>query len=168
LTSQEADTYAKFFHAIEQSGDEFRSTVYCFGEEEGEVWAMCRWLRARKFVYEDVIAMIQEATKVRQEAKAMDFYPNPVDALGCDAGLFFAQYPQLYYGYSKKGVPFFYSKPGLLNVDGIEQITTLDGIIKFHWYVMMHDYANRLRLQKAKNPKEFKRYVQYHTFCACA
>lgn len=160
LTSEEADTYERFRKEVEARGDDFRSTVFCFGEEEGEVWALTRWLRARKFVYDDVIAMIEEATNVRKDAKKDDFYPNPADALGCDAALYFAMYPQLYYGNSKHGVPLYFSKAGVLNVDGVEQITTLDGIIKFHWFIMMHDYANRLRAQKARDPN-FKRYVAF-------
>lgn len=157
LTKDEAETYFKFRDEVESRKGDFRDTVYSFGEEEGQVWALCRWLRARKFVYDDVIKMIEEATEVRKEAKAHDFYPNPVDALGVDSSLFFAQYPQLYTGFTKEGIPIFISKPGILNVDGMECITTLDGILKFHWHVMMHDFANRLRAQKAKDPEKFKR-----------
>ena len=157
LTSDEADTFFRFKEEIQRrDDDDFKSTVYCFGPEEGEVWALTRWLRARKFVYQDVISMIEEATQVRASAKKDDFYPNPSVALGCDAALYFAMYPQLYYGNSKTGVPLYFSKAGVLNVDGVEQITTLDGIIKFHWFIMMHDYANRLRAQKKKDP-QFKR-----------
>jgi hypothetical protein len=158
LTPTEAIIFEEFRKQVEQRGGEFQETVYCFGPEEGEVWALCRWLRARKFVLEDVLKMVEEATQVRKSAKDKDFYPNPVDALGVDENLFFSQYPQLYHGVAKNGAPVFISKPGILNVDGMECITTLDGIIKFHWYVMMHDFANRLREQKKKNP-EFKRYV---------
>jgi hypothetical protein len=159
LTKEEADVYFKFKDTVEKRGGEFRETVYSFGEEEGEVWALCRWLRARKFVYDDCVKMIEEATQVRKEAKSKEFYPNPVDALGVDPSVFFAQYPQLYNGVTKLGVPVFISKPGILNVDGIECITTLDGIIKFHWHVMMHDFANRLLSRKAASPDEFKRYA---------
>lgn len=160
LTKEETDVFFKFQAEMEKRGGEFRDTVYCFGEEEGEAYATCRWLRARKFVYEDIVKMVEEATEVRKAAKAVDFYPNSVDALGCDSSLFFDQYPQLYSGFAKNGAPIYISKPGILNVDGMECITTLDGIIKFHWYIMMHDFANRLRAQKAKDPENFKRYVQ--------
>lgn len=158
LTSEEADIYFKFKDEVYKRGGDFKDTVFSFGEEEGEVWALCRYLRARKFVLDDVIKMVEEATAVRKDAKAMNFYPEPVDALGCDAALFYAQYPQLYCGYTKTGVPVFISKPGILNVDGMEAITTLDGILKFHWYIMMHDFAKRLRSQKAKDPDKFKRF----------
>jgi hypothetical protein len=157
LTQEESDVFFKFRAELEKRGGEFRDTVYCFGEEEGEAFALSRWLRARKFVYEDVIKMVEEATQVRKHPKAKEFYPDPVDALGCEAALFFDQYPQLYSGIAKNGAPIFISKPGILNVDGMECITTLDGIIQFHWHVMMHDFANRLRVQKAENPDKFKR-----------
>jgi len=152
LTKDEIDVFVQFKAEVEKRDEAFKSTIYCFGEEEGEVWAYCRWLRARKYVLADVLTMIEEATETRKEARAMDFYPNPVDALGVEASLFFAQYPQVYTGFAKNGAPIFISKPGILNVDGMECITTLDGIIKFHWYVMMHDFAQRLRKQKAKDP----------------
>jgi len=158
LTKDETETYFEFKAEVEKRGGEFRETVFCFGEEEGECWALCRWLRARKFVYDEVIKMVEQATETRKDAKAKDFYPNPVDALGVDSSLFFALYPQLYTGSAKSGVPLFISKPGILNVDGMECITTLDGIIKFHWHIMMHDFANRLRAQKAKSPDTFKRF----------
>lgn len=158
LTQQECDCYFRFKEEIDRRGGEFRETVFSMGEVEGEAWALGRWLRARKFNFQDTVKMVEEATQVRKAAKAKSFYPNPVDALGVDASLFFAQYPQLYSGYTKQGVPVFISKPGILSVDGMECITTLDGILKFHWHVMMHDFANRLRAQKAKNP-DFKRCV---------
>lgn len=65
---------------------------------------------------------------------------DPKEALGCDPSLFLAQYPQLYSGKSKIGCPVFISKPGLLNVDTIECITTMDGILNFHWYGMYRIY----------------------------
>lgn len=168
LTSDEADTYFKFKATVEESGADFKDTVFSFGEEEGEVYALTRWLRARKYVYDDVITMVQAATDCRKEAKSKDYYPNPVDALGCEASLFFSMYPQLYTGFAKNGAPIYISKPGILNVDGMEQATTLEGIIKFHWYIMMHDFANRLRQQKKKEPEKFKRYVpiDFEKMCA--
>lgn len=159
MTKEEASIFMELKAEVEKRGGDFRDTVYSFGEVEGEAYAMGRWLRARKYVIVDVIKMIEEATEVRKSAKAVNFYPNAVDALGVDKSLFFAQYPQIYSGFTKRGVPVFFSKPGVLNVDGMECITTLDGILKFHWHIMMHDFAERLRKQKANDPENFKKYV---------
>mmetsp|Transcript_5621 Transcript_5621/g.10905 ORF Transcript_5621/g.10905 Transcript_5621/m.10905 type:complete len:440 (-) Transcript_5621:157-1476(-) len=152
LTEEEVATFMKFRDEVEKRGGEFKSTVYSFGDIEGEAFCLTRWLRARKFKYDDVIAMIEEATEVRTSARGQDFYPDPVQALGCEPSVFMAQYPQLYHGHAKNGCPVFISKPGVLNVDGMECITTLDGILKFHWHVMMHDYTSRLKKHKEANP----------------
>jgi hypothetical protein len=157
LTKAECDVYFRFKAELEKRGQDVKDTVYSFGEEEGEAWCLTRWLRARKFVFEDVVKMIQDATEVRKQAKGEDFYPDPKAALGVDTALYVANYPQLYTGMAKNGVPLYISKPGVLNVDAIECITTLDGIVKYHWHVMMHDFANRLRQHKEKVPT-FTRY----------
>lgn len=161
LTAEECEIYTKFKAEIAKRGKDFKDTVYCFGEEEGEAFALCRWLRARKYDYEEVIKMVEEATETRKSAKQMDFYPEPEAALGCDMSIYFAQYPQLYSGFAKNGCPVFISKPGVLNVDAVECITTIEGIVKFHWFIMMHDFANRLRNQK-KADNNFKRFE-----CVC-
>lgn len=95
--------------------------------------------------------MIEEATETHKSPRENDYYADPTVALGCEVSLYFAQYPQLYTGKAKNGAPIFISKPGVLNVDAVECITTLDGILKFHWFVEMHDFGNLLRREKEKN-----------------
>jgi CRAL/TRIO domain len=101
--------------------------------------------------------MVEEATECRKDPKGSDFFKDPAQALGCDMALYMSQFPQLYSGYDKRGIPLFFSKPGVLNVDAVDCITTLDGIIKFHWFFMVHDFGERLRSQKAKEP-DFNRF----------
>jgi hypothetical protein len=165
LTLAEAKTFFLFKTEIEKRGGEFHDTIYCFGEAEGEAWALTRWLRARKYVLADVLKMVEEATECRKEAKSQDFYPDPSAALGVDFTIYVSQYPQLYTGFAKNGVPLYISKPGVMNVDGVECLTTLDGIIKYHWNVMMHGFANRLRAQKKEDPN-FTRCVCYKHLCS--
>mmetsp|Transcript_10782 Transcript_10782/g.16960 ORF Transcript_10782/g.16960 Transcript_10782/m.16960 type:complete len:452 (-) Transcript_10782:155-1510(-) len=157
LTDEEADVYFKFKAEIAERDADFRDTIFSFGEGEGEVWALCRWLRARKFVYEDVIKMVEEATVCRATAKQHNFYPDPKQALGCDISHYVHQYPQCYSGVAKNGAPIFISRPGILDVDAVECLTTLDGILKFHWFVMMCDFGDKLRAQKEKDA-HFKRF----------
>jgi hypothetical protein len=57
-------------------GGDFRETVYCFGEEEGETYTLCRWLRARKFDLAETIKMVEEATVVRSEPRKCNFFPG--------------------------------------------------------------------------------------------
>jgi len=156
LTREEGDIYVKFREEVEKRGGSFKSTVYSFDEEE-EAYCLTRWLRARKYVLTDAITMVEEATECRSAPSQHDFYPDPEKTLGVDPAIFISQYPQLYSGFSKTGCPVFYSKPGQLEIDGIECITTHEAILDYHWYVMQHDYRNRLSGFKKSNP-DFKRF----------
>mmetsp|Transcript_22498 Transcript_22498/g.53093 ORF Transcript_22498/g.53093 Transcript_22498/m.53093 type:complete len:461 (-) Transcript_22498:445-1827(-) len=152
LTDAEADTYLKFKEVVDLRGGDFQDTVFCFGKQEGEVYALTRWLRARKYVFEDVMIMVEEATKCQAAAKKAGYYADPAQALGCPEAVYNRQYPQVYSGIAKNGMPVFFSKIGVLNIDAVECITTISNIVKYHWYVQMHDFTNRLREHKKKNP----------------
>ena len=150
-------TKAKFRQEVNKRGGEFHNTIYSFSHAETEAYTLTRWLRARKYNLADTISMVEQATLVRSKPRQQDYYPNPQSALGCNPQIFMYQYPQLYSGFSKIGCPVFYSKPGLLEVDGVECITTLEGILKYHWHVMQHDYKRRLLEFQRDNPS-FKRF----------
>lgn len=157
LTQEELSTFVKFQKEVESRGGEFKNTVYSFTDVEGEAYTLTRWLRARKYNLKDTVDMVCEATECRNDPRKHDYYPDGTEALGVDPSIFLALYPQLYTGFSKTGCPVFYSKPGVINIDGIECITNIGGIIKYHWHVMQHDYKRRLLKFKEENP-EFCRF----------
>jgi len=157
LTQEEAQVFIKFRDVIDRRGGEFRNTVYSFTSKEGEAYTLTRWLRARKYVYEDVIKMVEEAIECRAQSRAQDYYPDPVAALGIHPCIYIRQFPQLYAGYAKNGCPIFISKPGVLNIDAVECVTSLDAIINYHWHIMQHDYLKRLLSYKSKN-SDFVRF----------
>lgn len=161
LTETQADVYFKFRDVVIARGGDFKDTVYSFGEEEGEVYALCRWCRARKYVFDDITKMVEEATACRAAAKAANFYPDPIPALGVETSLYVAQYPQVYSGFAKNGSPCYYSKMGMLNTEAIECLTTVSSIVKYHWNVMMHDFKARLHSHK-KNDPSFNKFE-----CVC-
>ena len=66
--------------------------------------------------------------------------------------------PQLYTGHSLSGAPVFISKPGILNTDGVACVTNLEGILRYHWHAMIHDFASRLRAKRCEDPEVFKRF----------
>ena len=121
-----------------------------------------RWLRARKFVLEDTIKMVEEATECTSSARKHDFFPSPSLALGCDSTFYIQQYPQVYYGHAKNGCPVFYSKPAQIDMKAIECLTSLANIINFHWNAMMHDFVSKLKDQYVSSNGSFKRYA-----CVC-
>jgi len=158
LSEEEYRVFKQFREEVRLRDDVFRSTVFSFERAyEEESYALCRWLRARKFVLSNVIRMVEEAATNRADAAAFDFFPNPHHALGVEACIYHSQYPQFYHGYAKGGFPLFISKVGCTNTAGLECCVTTKGILNFHWYDMMHDYVQQLKQQAKLNPA-FKRY----------
>lgn len=101
--------------------------------------------------------MVSQATAVRSRAGCADFYPDGHLALGVEPSVYHTQYPQMYYGYAKGGHPLFISKVGQLNAEGIACVTTMSGILNYHWHDMMHSYIRQLERQRLTNPR-FQRY----------
>ena len=102
--------------------------------------------------------MVEEATQCRHEPSKRDFYPDGHAALGVEPSVYHAQYPQMYYGYAAGGHPLFISRVGRLNAEGVSCVTTMDGILHYHWHDMMHSYVKRLDRQRRKSDGSFKRY----------
>lgn len=157
LTEAEYQIYLQFKEWIFAQPRDVVSTVFHYGADEPMEYGLCRWLRARKFKMDDLKIMIKDATEISAEARKEGFYPDAEAALGAPVSVFLSQYPQLYCGHTNNGCPVFISKPGALNVQGIECLTTIPGIIRYHWYAQMHDFNNRLWERRRAN-KEFNRF----------
>lgn len=95
--------------------------------------------------------MVEEAVVCRRKHYQRNFYTAAKDALGTELSIYVAQYPQLYTGMSKRGNPLFFSKPGVLNVSGLECITTIEGILRYHWHEMINSFGGQLQ----KNTKQY-------------
>jgi hypothetical protein len=163
LTESEYDIFIKFREEVYSRNDEFRATVFPFRDaHEEETYALCRWLRARKYDLHKTIQMVEEAVECTRIPRKNKFYPCPNEALGCESSLYTSFYPQLYFGTSKNGSPVFISKPGVINMTGIECVTSLPGILNFHWNAMMHEFAQKLKTEYESSNGSFKRYE-----CTC-
>lgn len=129
-----------------------------FGDFEDKNYALCRWLRARKYNLYEAIKMVEEATEMRESPRKDQFFPDPEMALGCPRSLYLKQYPQMCIGKSKSGHPVFLSKPGILNVDGLECITSIQGILNYHWFDMYHSSGASLKKSVESSNGEYKRF----------
>ena len=96
--------------------------------------------------------MVEEAVHERSKAAAQNFYPDPKEALGVEPSIYITLYPQLYSGHARSGCPLFFSKPGILNADGLACITTSEGLLRYHWYSMVHGFGSRLRQRREADP----------------
>jgi len=165
LTEDEFAVFESFRQEVFSEGrtDNFRSTVFSFDRAKEEVpYALCRWLRARKYNLADTIKMVEEAMECTNAPRRHNFYPDPSAALSVERSLYIKQYPQIYYGHAKNGCPVFISQPGRLNIEAIGCLTSIPSIINFHWHAMMHEFVDALYSQHKTSDGKFKRYE-----CVC-
>jgi len=159
LTQEENDIYEKFAAEISTKDKSWRDTIFSFGYNEGEEYAYCRWLRARKFVLKDTLTMIKEATALRFSSNAADadFYPDPETALGVEEALFKTLYPQVFAGHAKNSCPLFVSQPGKIQMTGLECITTIANMHKYQWHAMIHGAGSEYRARQRADA-DFRRF----------
>lgn len=157
LSEEEYDVYVKFHNEASQRGDEYQKTILCFGKEESEEYALCRWLRARKFDLSKATKMVEDAMKYRAEAAKEDFFPNGSKALGVEKSIYYSMYPEVLVGYTKNGFPLYVTKAADAAVNMLNCITTPKGVTNFHWHSMMHVLGDKLR-RKALSDPSFKRF----------
>jgi hypothetical protein len=157
LSEDEYEVYIKFHNEVSQRSDDYQKTILCFGTEESEEYALCRWLRARKFDLSKASKMVEDAMKFRAEAAKEDFFPNGCKALGVEKSIYYAMYPEVLVGYTKNGFPFYVTKAADTAVNMLNCITTPKGITNFHWHSMMHVLGDKLRRRASSDPS-FKRF----------
>ena len=106
--------------------------------------------------------MVKEAVAERTEGENApihhNFYPSAKEALGVEEDIYTSQYPQLFSGKTTKdGKVLFFSKPGRVNINCLELVSTPAGVNKYQWSVMHHSFASVLR-ETAKKGSSFVRF----------
>ena len=91
---------------------------------------------------------------------AWDFYPDPKIALGVDEAVFKSLYPQVFCGRAKNNCPLFIMKPGAVDINALECVTTIDSMIKYQFHCMVHGDGDEYREAQKIDPN-FNRYVTY-------
>jgi len=160
LTKEEFGVFKQFRDAVSTRNQEFRSTVFPFQDAlEDEAYALCRWLRARKFNLDETLKKIEEAVKLSHDPRERKFYLSPDEALGVEESFFNKQVPEMYYSSrARSGQPIFIAKLGAMNPDAFTCVTTLNGFVAYHWHVMMHRFTEVMKDCTKNANGDFKRY----------
>jgi len=178
LSRDQYDTFKLFQREVYSRGEEYQATVFPFRQaHEDDVYALCRWLRAKNFKLKDTLSLVEKAEKFSKHARQYDYYVSPQQALSTcpstdtmtpisppptnyhiEQSIFRQQTPQIYYGHAKNGCPVFIGKPGMTNVPALSCITTQQGMIQYHWNEIIQTFSQHCQQSYAKSNGTFKRY----------
>ena len=158
LTEHEVDACLRFRTQLEEkaraaddpNGRYYREIVDAFHSVEEEPYALCRFLRARKFDVDAVMDMVEQGVDIWAEGKKHNFFPDASVAVGNPISVFRTQYPVVYSGIAKNGCPVSYFKAGQISVEGVECVTTLEKLTNLGWHQMIYTFPNKI----AKAQKE--------------
>ncbi len=98
LTETELEAVKHFQSELQTRDPIYNQIVRALSAVEKEAYALCRWLRARKFDVEKVFELLDEAKDHYAKARENDFYPDLEQALGFSRPVFLSQYPAVFCG----------------------------------------------------------------------
>jgi hypothetical protein len=125
LTEVELEAVKLFKQELAARDPIYYDIVRCFSSVEKEAYALCRFLRARKFDVEKVFELLNEAKDAFDLAKKNDFYPDLEKALGFPRSVFLSQYPAVFSGIARNGCPVMYLRAGEIQPEGVKVNTEL-------------------------------------------
>lgn len=98
LTEAELEAVKLFQSELKRRDPIYNEIVRALSSVEKEAYALCRFLRARKFDVEKVFALLDEAKVHYIKARENGFYPDLEQALGISRSVFLSQYPAVFCG----------------------------------------------------------------------
>lgn len=122
----------------------FHEIVRAYMDLEPEPYALCRFMRARKFKLDKVLTMLQAAATVWDEGRRLEFCPGFKEAIGAPLPVLRTQYPYIYSGVAKNGCLVSYFRAGSVSIEGVECVTSLDQMGKMAWHQMMHEFPSHI------------------------
>lgn len=100
--------------------------------------AALRYLRARTFIVEKSMELLKQSVKMRIDKNARHYaaMANADDTANCNVAALRKFYPHGQSGFDKCGRPILYELSGHVDSTAICQMTTMEGLIAYHWWTM--------------------------------
>mmetsp|Transcript_32706 Transcript_32706/g.68793 ORF Transcript_32706/g.68793 Transcript_32706/m.68793 type:complete len:469 (-) Transcript_32706:1998-3404(-) len=153
LTETELEAVKLFQSELKSRDPIYNQIVSALSAAEKEAYALCRFLRARKFDVAKVFELLDEAKEHYAVARENDFYPDLEKALGFSRPIFLSQYPAVFSGSAKNGCPVMYLKIGEIQPEGIKCIISLDKVDRFFWNDITYAFIGILKEGRRLNPQ---------------
>jgi len=133
LTPSELEACKDFRNRLKEKDPAYREMVLAMSPTEEEPYAICRFMRARRFDVDAVFAMM-DGNAVDLWKKNAGRYDSVETATGQSGPVFSTQFPQVYSGLAYSGTVVSFMRMGGMSLDGMSCLTQLDSLSNYMWY----------------------------------
>lgn len=159
LTEDELTTCLEFREQLKKRNPAFKEMVTAMHPHENEAFSLCRFLRARDFVIDDVFTMMEEKNQLESwhEVKRKDpnffrDFTSIPEFNGCPLPVLMTQFPFIHSGIGKNGAIVIYFKAGHVNCPGVECIVgDLVNSLPFMWNKLYHGCRNAMEREISRS-----------------
>ncbi len=155
LTQAELDACLEFRKQVNEQREQepsYYEMVHCYEGVEEEAHALCRFLRARKFVVPDVFSMMTGNLHHWKEGKAHDFYPDLLQTMKCPLDILWTQFPIVNHGIATNGSLVAYFQAGGIQLEALDCLTRLENFVGFIWHEFMYGFKDNMLAARENHP----------------
>ena len=158
LTNEELEACLEFRKRIQEKREEgepgYYEMVHIMGGVEEEAFAICRYMRARKFVVPDALEMQRGNLEKWRKGRDNDFFPNleAPNALGCPLPMVHNQNSIFQSGIAKNGSLVFYFQGNRVSLEALDCLTDLENFEQYMWNLFVHSIREHADRAQKQNP----------------
>ena len=155
LTRQEYEAFLMFRKDIKRKRAQepsYHQMVHCWVPVEEEAYAICRFMRARKFVISHALAMMEGNLDTWKQGHANNFFPNLETTLGCPPSVLCTQLTYFHHGIARNGSIVYYFRAGSVSLEALDCLTNLDNFIGYIWHQFVHAFKDSVAKAQSKHP----------------
>ena len=153
LTQAELDACQDFRQRLKAQPDPaYREVVMAWAPTEEEPYAICRFLRARKFDVDAAFGMLDDAVQFWSQSEPTR-YDSVEKAVGQTGAVFGTQFPSVYSGLAHNGTVANFMQVGRLSLEGMSCLVELDALPNFVWFHFLQCLPQKVDELQRANPQ---------------
>lgn len=153
LTPSELEACLDFRKRLKEKDPAYRDMVLALSPTEEEPYAICRFMRSRKFDVDAVFAMLDEKGSIDKWKKNAGCYDSVETAIGQSSAVFNTQFPQVYSGMANNGTVASFIRVGRMSLEGMSCVAKTDSLSNFMWFYFQKRLPAQVDNLQRANPE---------------
>jgi hypothetical protein len=156
LTQAELEACLEFRKLLKEKKENgepgYYDMVRVYDGVEHEAFALCRFMRARKFVVTGILGLMAGNFEAWKAGHCKNFYPNLEEVMRCPISVLKTQLPILQHGIAKNGSMVIYFQVGGVSLEALDCLSDLENLVPYFWNLFTHGFMESASKAQTENP----------------